>query len=172
MKPSLLLLSLLVLPTLSLAQEPKPADPAPAPAVPAPAPAAPDAAASDVAKVKIGVLPAQMKYDKTEFEVKAGQKVMLLLENKTCPLQHNICILKPGSKDKVAMAAMQAVADPNFMKNNCMLDIPEILVKGNKLVGIGQSDLLEFTAPAAGDYPYLCTFPGHAMLMFGVMHVK
>jgi azurin len=28
-----------------------------------------------------------------------------------------------------------------------------------------------FTAPAAGDYPYICTFPGHYMTMRGVMHV-
>ncbi len=97
---------------------------------------------------------------------------MLLFTNEKCPLQHNVCILKPGTKDKVAAEALKAVADPNFMKNNCFVDSPDVLFKGSKLVGPGQSDLLEFTAPAAGDYPYLCSFPGHSMLMFGVLHVK
>lgn len=159
-----LLFATVALTTFGFAQETKPAEPA--------APAAPAAAAGDVAKVKIGVIPAVMKFDKTEFDVKAGQKVMLLFSNEKCPLQHNICILKPGTKDKVAAEALKAIADPNFMKNNCFVDSPDILFKGTKLVGIGQSDLIEFTAPAAGDYPYICTFPGHTALMFGVMHVK
>ena len=31
---------------------------------------------------------------------------------------------------------------------------------------------IEFTAPAAGDYPYMCTFPGHGAIMKGVMKVQ
>ena len=42
-----------------------------------------------------------------------------------------------------------------------------------KLVQPGQTETLEFVAPAeAGDYPYLCTFPGHWLLMQGVMKVE
>ena len=33
-------------------------------------------------------------------------------------------------------------------------------------------ETIEFTAPAEpGDYPYICTFPGHWRLMNGVLHV-
>jgi azurin len=35
----------------------------------------------------------------------------------------------------------------------------------------GQSEVISFTAPEPGDYPYVCTFPGHAQLMRGVMKV-
>jgi azurin len=32
---------------------------------------------------------------------------------------------------------------------------------------------MSFTAPIAkGDYPYVCTFPGHHILMRGVMKVR
>ena len=37
---------------------------------------------------------------------------------------------------------------------------------------IGQSQSVEFAAPSEpGDYPFFCTFPGHAMLMKGVLKV-
>ena len=49
---------------------------------------------------------------------------------------------------------------------------PEILATSSRLIGLGQSDFIEFTAPAnPGDYPYLCTFPGHWRLMHGVLKV-
>ena len=159
--PSLLLAisALAVAPVF--AQDTKPADPAPA------------APASDVTKVKLGVIPAVMKFDKTEFEVKAGGKVVVLFTNEKCPLQHNLLILKPGTKEKVGAEADKLLADPNAMKNNYVPNSPDILVKGNKLIGIGGSDLIEFTAPTEpGDYPFICTFPGHWRLMNGVMKVK
>ena len=40
-----------------------------------------------------------------------------------------------------------------------------------KLLQPSQSDTIEFTAPTPAEYPYLCTFPGHWMLMRGVMTV-
>ena len=30
---------------------------------------------------------------------------------------------------------------------------------------------VEFTAPAEGEYTYVCTFPGHYMMMQGTMRV-
>ena len=33
-------------------------------------------------------------------------------------------------------------------------------------------DVLEFTAPSEpGDYPYICTYPGHWAIMNGIMKV-
>ena len=41
-----------------------------------------------------------------------------------------------------------------------------------KVVPTGQSHSLKFTAPKAlGDYPYVCTIPGHGILMLGTMTV-
>jgi azurin len=37
----------------------------------------------------------------------------------------------------------------------------------------GKSATIHFTAPTApGEYPYICTFPGHWLLMNGVMVVE
>jgi cytochrome c oxidase subunit 2 len=152
--------------------------PAPAPAAPVPAstpevqpaPAA-TAPSVEVAKLQLGVVPNVMKFDKTELTVKAGQKVVLLFENKACALQHNFLLLNSGARDAVGALADKMLTDAQALAKLYIPDSPDVLVKSNKLIGIGQSDLIEFVAPAAGEYPYICTFPGHWRLMHGVMKV-
>ena len=165
MKP--LLITLLSVATLAAAQ----AQDAPKPAAAAPAAAAP-AAAGETAKVMLGVLPAVMKFDKATLEVKAGAKVMLLFRNEKCPLQHNFLLVKPGKLNDMGALADKMLTDPQAMAKHYTPESPEILAHSTKLIGIGQSDLIEFTAPTTpGDYPYLCTFPGHWRMMNGVLKV-
>lgn len=107
------------------------------------------------------------------FSVKAGQKVKLTLENKaTVPQPHNLLVCKPGSLMKVGAAANAMLTDPQAMAKDYVPESAEIL-HHTKLAQPGQTVTLEFTAPAeAGDYVYLCTFPGHWMLMNGTMKVE
>ena len=130
------------------------------------------APAGDVTKLMLGVVPNVMKYDKAELTVKAGAKVMLLFKNEKCALQHNFLLLKPGTKDAGGALADKMLTDPQALAKQYIPESADVLVKGHKLIGIGQSDLIEFTAPAEpGDYPYICTFPGHWRLMNGVLKV-
>jgi len=47
------------------------------------------------------------------------------------------------------------------------------IILGSKLIDHGKEQVIEFTAPSKpGDYPYVCTFPGHHILMRGVLRVK
>jgi azurin len=107
------------------------------------------------------------------FTVKAGQKVKVTLENKaTVPQPHNLLICKPGSLQKVGAAANAMLTDPQALAKDYIPESPEVLFH-TKLVQPSQTAVLEFTAPAeAGDYVYLCTFPGHWMIMNGVMKVE
>ncbi len=107
----------------------------------------------------------QLKFDKTEITVKAGQKVTLTLKNiGTMPKEsmgHNFVLLKDGTDlDAFEKEAMQA---------------PEHIPAGNpavvahtKLLGPGESDTIEFTVPA-GDYTFICSFPGHYKTMLGIL---
>ena len=140
---------------LALAQDPKPATPA-----------------GDCVELSLGVIPNTMKYDKAELIVPAGKKVKLIFKNEKCALMHNFLLLKPGTRDAVGALADKMLADPQGLAKQYCPETTDILVKGNKLLAIGQTDTIEFTAPAeAGDYPYLCTFPGHWRLMQGVLKV-
>ena len=41
-----------------------------------------------------------------------------------------------------------------------------------KLLDMSKEEVLEFTLPAAGDYPFVCSFPGHGIIMRGVLKAK
>ena len=111
-----------------------------------------------------------MQYDKKLITVKAGQKVIINLENPD-GMQHNMLILKPGTLQKVGKAADEMLSDPKAAEKQYVPKIPEVLFS-TKLVNTGETATLEFTVPnEPGDYPYACTFPGHWRGMNGIMRV-
>lgn len=111
-----------------------------------------------------------MQYDKKRITVKAGQKVTIRLENPD-GMQHNLLIIKPGTLPKVGAAADAMVRDPQASKMQYVPKVPEVLW-ATKLVSPGETVSLRFTAPSkAGDYPFVCTFPGHWRGMNGIMQV-
>ncbi len=145
-------------------------------AAPAAAAATPAAAPAPAAVAEITIKPDTanpLAYDTKEFKVKAGQKVKLTFNNvhPAVPQPHNIVIGAAGAKDKLMSLAMQAAMAPDGMAKGFIPEAPEVLFH-TKLLQAGQSETIEFTAPAAGDYPYLCTFPGHGAIMNGVMKVE
>ena len=113
-----------------------------------------------------------MMYSKTTFEVKAGQKVKLVFKNiGKLPKQamgHNVVILKKGV-NVVAFCseAIKFAADGYFPKSK-----KGDVIANTKLLGPDESETVIFTAPDAGVYDYVCTFPGHFALMKGKMTVK
>ncbi|WP_052573540.1 azurin [Haloferula sp. BvORR071] len=117
----------------------------------------------------------QMQYSTKTLEVTAGDKVTLTLKHigqipKTA-MGHNVVILKAGTPvPTFATKAMTAAATDYIPADE---ESKKLIVAHTKVVGGGESDTITFTAPAeAGDYPYLCTFPGHFALMQGVLKVK
>ena len=114
-----------------------------------------------------------MGYATSEYTVKAGQKVKVTFANigGLAPQPHNFVLCNPGTLDKVGAAVNAMMTDPAAMAKNFTPDSPDILAK-MKLVQPGTTESIEFTAPAGvGDYPFLCTFPGHWLLMRGVLKV-
>jgi azurin len=121
--------------------------------------------------ITIKIVENQMQYDKKLFAVKAGQSVVLNLENPDI-MQHNLVICKPGTTEKVGKAADILARDPKAVDKNYVPQVPEVLF-ATKLVNPGESFSLEFTVPnQPGDYPFMCTFPGHWSIMKGVMRVE
>ena len=111
-----------------------------------------------------------MKYDITEFVVEAGKAVELVFEN-TDFMQHNLVITKKGEKEKVGMAADKLAMDPDGAEKNYVPNMPEVLY-ATAIINPEEKVVLKFTAPEEpGDYPFICTFPGHWRIMQGVMKV-
>jgi plastocyanin len=121
--------------------------------------------------IKMGVIANELKYDKASFTVKAGQQVTIDFVNNDF-MQHNLLIGKSGSLETIGKAADQLARDPNGVTMNFIPKIPEVLF-AMPLVNPEGAESLVFTAPATpGEYPYLCTVPGHWRIMNGIMIVE
>lgn len=109
-----------------------------------------------------------LKFDLSAFSVRPGAEVEVIFSN-TEEMLHNFVIVKPGTREAVGQAALMlgaGAAERDFVPPS-----PDVLF-ATKVVPAGASVSLKFTAPTElGDYPYVCTFPGHYVLMFGTMIV-
>jgi azurin len=111
-----------------------------------------------------------MKYDKELITAKAGTTIQIVLNNPDF-MQHNLLLIKPGTTDKVGAAADAMVRDPNGAKLNYVPKMPEV-IGATPLINPGGKYTLTIKLPAVpGDYPYICTFPGHWRIMKGVLRV-
>jgi putative membrane-bound dehydrogenase-like protein len=120
--------------------------------------------------VHLKVLQNEMKYDLKTFTVKAGQPVQIVFSNPDF-MQHNLVIGSRGAMDIIGKAADKLATDAKGASMHYVPEIPEVLFH-SRLLNPQDTETLEFTAPLQpGDYPYLCTFPGHWRIMNGVMKV-
>ncbi|MEM7387019.1 MAG: azurin [Verrucomicrobiota bacterium] len=112
-----------------------------------------------------------MQFSKKAFTVKAGQKVKVILKNigkmPKVAMGHNLVLLKPGT-DVTKFGLAAATAAPNYIPEANKKEI----IAHTKMLGPGETDSILFTAPEAGKYEFICSFPGHFATMKGVMTVK
>ncbi len=127
--------------------------------------------AADEQAVKIGTLHAQMKYDVESFQVKPGTTVHLTLNN-TDEMQHNLLILVPGESKPLEIAQKAWALGADAVRKGFVPDGPDVLFH-TRVLDPQQSDTITFVAPEKeGDYPFVCTLPGHAFSMKGMMRVS
>ncbi len=121
-------------------------------------------------QVVIGTIPHEMRYDRRELSVEAGQPVELTFQNNDA-MPHNLVITRPDTMERVGMAAEELSGDTSETRNAFVPDLPEVLWATDLLLP-GEAETLRFTAPREpGDYPFVCTFPGHWRVMNGTMRV-
>lgn len=114
----------------------------------------------------------QMKFDKDEIRVKAGQKVKLIMKHvgtmDKSVMGHNWTLLaKDADMAAIGQAAAEA-ADTDYIP----AAFKDQIIIHTKMLGGGESDTIEFEAPAPGTYTFMCTFPGHYALMHGKFIVE
>lgn len=122
--------------------------------------------------IVLGVIKDVMKYDKTLLTAKAGTTLQILLKN-VDHMQHNFVLIKPNTSEKVGLEA-DKLAQSQAGSNAKLLYVPKMpeVLYATPLVNPGKSYTLNIKVPATpGDYPYLCTFPGHWRIMNGVLRV-
>jgi azurin len=121
-------------------------------------------------ELTMSIIPGQLKFALPEFTVKPGQRVRVTLTNPD-DMQHNMLIIRPGTIEDVGTLADAMATTPDGAERNYIPPTPDVMWY-TPLVEPGGSYVLEFTAPRQnGDYPYICTFPGHWRVMQGTMKV-
>ena len=125
--------------------------------------------------VRIGCVPERMKYTVVRFAVTTGQPIKIVFTNPDAT-DHNLVIVEPGKLEEVGMAANEMARDPKNANSNF---IPpqkkKLILRFAPMIGPTRKAkvyVLRFNAPAEpGIYPYVCTFPGHWIMMNGEMIV-
>ena len=112
-----------------------------------------------------------MQYNKNEIRVKAGQRVKLTLRHigrmNINEMGHNFILLKKNvNADEFVVKASTEQANGYIPKES-----PDIIAH-TKLIGGGEITVIEFVAPEAGVYDFLCSFPLHYATMRGKFIVE
>ena len=138
---------------------------------------APSAAAAtfdrqkNLRSVKISCLPERMLYTVDQVAVSPGQPVKLVFLNPDAT-DHNLVIVKPEALIEVGLAANEMARDPRNANSNFIPRSKRALIlEATPMVGPTRRNrvhVLRFQAPMqVGIYPYVCTFPGHWVVMRG-----
>ncbi len=114
----------------------------------------------------------QMKFSVATMQAKPGEELKVVLKNVgTLPKEamgHNWVLLKAGVDVTAFATAAMTAKDTDYIppakKGDVLASIP--------VLGPKKEAETTFKAPAAGDYTFICSFPGHYMLMKGTLTVK
>lgn len=113
----------------------------------------------------------EMAFSKKEIKVEAGKKVKITLRHigkmDVNVMGHNFVLLKKGV-DLIAFGNSAASA----RANNYIPEGTQDVIANTKIIGGGETAVIEFDAPEAGTYNFLCSFPGHYALMKGKFIVE
>lgn len=126
-------------------------------------------------QIQISCIPERMRFTVEQFAVKTGQPVKLVFSNPDAT-DHNLLIVKQGSLGDVGMAANEMARDPKNANSDFIpTNQADVILQAAPMIGPTRKSkvhVLRFEAPTEpGIYPYLCTFPGHWVVMRGQMIV-
>ena len=109
----------------------------------------------------------EMRYDTPRLVVPFGKPFELIFDNPDV-MPHNLVVVRPGTREKVGTTAAMMKPDELDEQRRAYLPKTDDILAATRLLEPGQKETLKLTAPAlAGDYEYVCTFPGHHLLMWG-----
>jgi len=105
----------------------------------------------------------EMKFDKKAIRVPANKTLTISLKNEStdATMPHNIVIVNEGKANDVGQAGLHHKENSYVQPND-----PNVIAH-SPLAQIDQTVYFTFTTPAAGDYAFICSYPGHWGMMKG-----
>jgi azurin/glucose/arabinose dehydrogenase len=120
------------------------------------------------ATITLRAVPGELRYDLPSVAVKAGSRVRLVFDN-AGDMLHNVVVVRPGTANAVAEAAMKMGLEGPTRE---YIPASDDVLYHTSLLQPGAGESIYFVAPTTpGEYMYVCTFPGHGFSMQGVLRV-
>lgn len=112
-----------------------------------------------------------LQFVQKQLTAKPGEAISLTFKNPDV-VPHNWLLAKPGTLQSLGDKVNLMITDPQGLAKHYVPDSQDVLVYTD-MTNPKEEFTIHFKAPTEkGDYPYLCTFPGHWMVMNGVLKVE
>lgn len=112
-----------------------------------------------------------LTYQTREFRVRAGEPIQLTLANPDV-VPHNWALLRPGKLRAVGGLANRLIADPEVVVRQYIPVTDDVLCYTDIVMPRDEFTIWFHAPEEPGRYPFLCTFPGHWLVMNGEMIVE
>ncbi|MCG8649983.1 MAG: plastocyanin/azurin family copper-binding protein [Pirellulales bacterium] len=112
-----------------------------------------------------------LMFDQTRLRARPGEAIRLTFENPDA-VPHNWALLKPGTLQSIGKQANRLVADPEAAAYHYVPKSDDVLVYTDVVEPYSKFTIYFRSPEKPGRYPYLCTFPGHWMVMNGELVVE
>ncbi|MBI4621925.1 MAG: HEAT repeat domain-containing protein [Verrucomicrobia bacterium] len=124
-----------------------------------------------VAVFVVRAVPEEMRYDTTRLVVQAGKPFEIIFENPD-GMPHNLVVVKPDSRERIGTTATTMLPEQRDAKGRAFVPDSTDVIAATRTLEPGQSESLKLSAiRAEGTYEFVCTFPGHWVVMFGQLIV-
>ena len=110
-----------------------------------------------------------LQFDPKVLHALPGEEIALTFDN-TDEMMHNFVLVGPNSRMEIVESALSLGS-----KGPELQFVPESdkVLASTPVILPGKNYTIRFKAPMkVGSYPYVCTFPGHGLLMHGVFRVS
>ncbi|MEI6871630.1 MAG: plastocyanin/azurin family copper-binding protein [Verrucomicrobiota bacterium] len=112
-----------------------------------------------------------LRFDPARFEASPGELIAMKLANMDSSHQpHNFVIVQPGQVQEVVKLSMEMAASgaaPGAVPKH-----PAVVASSADVVNPEGNTVVQFKVPdEPGVYGYVCTVPGHGMVMYGALYV-
>ncbi|MFT4566765.1 MAG: putative membrane-bound dehydrogenase-like protein [Saprospiraceae bacterium] len=122
-------------------------------------------------QIVINTIPQIMEYEQKVVHAMAGEQLEIVFNN-TDEMQHNLVLIEKGATDAFGKIVDKFLTNPKAAELE-YLPKSRYIMGATKMVNPGESDAIQIKVPdVPGDYPFICTFPGHWRIMQGILKVS
>jgi azurin len=114
---------------------------------------------------------ANLQFSTKVIEARAGEELRLTLVNPDV-VPHNWALVRPGCLEKIGEQANRLVNDPEAYLHHYVPKSEDVVCYTDVVEPKSEYSIFFKVPTTPGRYPYLCTFPGHWMVMNGELVVK